>query len=161
MIGLVSPESAEHLNGNISYNWDQSSFSSSGLWEHIHTWAGAGQSLSCPHSAHKWSRDLPRGCGGPSGEEGVDCGMVGTMTLIAEATGNFLFCCCLIFKYIFHFSTFIFLCFLFVFVVSYFVFCSFHFCFSVCFAGFSVIFVFFFCFFSIFQISVLCNIYQW
>ena len=48
------------------------------------TWPG--QSLSCPHSAH---RDLPRGIGGSPGEVKVGCGSLGTRTLIAEAPGKY------------------------------------------------------------------------
>ena len=32
-----------------------------------------GQNLSCPHSAHRGTRDLPTGFGGPPGEAEFGC----------------------------------------------------------------------------------------
>ena len=45
---------------------------------------GSGQSLSCPHSDHNGSRDLPKHTGGPPGEAEFSCGSwAGAKTLTA------------------------------------------------------------------------------
>ena len=98
--------------------------------------AEPGQNLSCPHSAHGGSRDLPRGTGGPPGEVGVDCGLLSVGGKDTDSEGLrrilllvlsfslfflfvfcfILFCCCfLFFNYILFFTyfffTFFFFCF--------------------------------------------------
>jgi len=49
-------------------------FGSCGLWGQIHEGTGPGQGLSCTHSAHNGSRDVPRDIGEPTGKVSVGCG---------------------------------------------------------------------------------------
>ena len=78
---------------------------------------GPGQSLSCPHSAHSGSRDLPRGIGGPPKEAGLAVAQGGNkhtdssgprkILLLLLFFGFILFCCLLLFLIYFLFSFFL------------------------------------------------------
>ena len=135
------------------------------------TWPG--QSLSCPHSAH---RDLPRGIGGSPGEVKVGCGSLGTRTLIAEAPGKYsyyysfylfhsvvviVFYYVLLFKYFFkNLFFFVLLCGFFFFLLC---FCSVIFCLFVFVCSsfaFLVCFPFLFYYFFVFVSSVLIDCFH-
>lgn len=44
------------------------------FWGQIHEGTGPRQGLSCTHSAHNGSRDIPRDIGGPTGKVSAGCG---------------------------------------------------------------------------------------
>lgn len=75
------------MDTEYSHNLDWSNFGSCGLWGQVHVGVGPGESLSCPHSAHGRSRDLPRGTGGPPGEVGVDCGLLSVVGKDTDSEG--------------------------------------------------------------------------
>ena len=53
------------MHNECSCSWDRSSFSSCGLYKHVHTDVGPGQSLSCPLSTHSESRSMITAILGP------------------------------------------------------------------------------------------------